>query len=180
MISRRDFLRTTPLGFGAIALAELLCFEGKVTAAEANPTSALRPHSHATARSVIFILDEVPAANKGSATMSETNSSTTTPPPQDVPTTQPPDVYRTALVRAFLFQVLFAVLASLMLDGGIFRRFFGGVSVLFWLGALVILMRRPGARGIWYLRYGVQIVFVLCLLAGSLLPDDTLLNLVTR
>lgn len=112
--------------------------------------------------------------------MSETNSSTTTPPPQDVPTTQPPDVYRTALVRAFLFQVLFAVLASLMLDGGIFRRFFGGVSVLFWLGALVILMRRPGARGIWYLRYGVQIVFVLCLLAGSLLPDDTLLNLVTR
>ena len=113
--------------------------------------------------------------------MSESNSSMpTTPPPHDVPPKPTSDVYHTALVRAFLFQVLFAVLASLILDGGIFRRFFGGVSVLFWLGALVILMRRPGAWGIWYLRYGVQIVFVLCLLAGSLLPYDTLLNLVTR
>lgn len=41
-------------------------------------------------------------------------------------------------------------------------------------------MRRPGAWGFSYLRYGVQIVFVLCLLAGMLLPEDTLLNLVTR
>ena len=112
--------------------------------------------------------------------MSETNSSTTTPPPDDVPPKPTPDVYHTALVRAFLFQVLFAVLASLILDGGIFRQFFGVVSVLFWLGVLVVLIRHPGAWGIWYLRYGVQIVFVLCLLAGSLLPDDTLLNLVTR
>ncbi len=112
--------------------------------------------------------------------MSEINSSTTTPPPHDVPSKQTTGVYHTALVRAFLFQILFAMLASLILDGGIFRRFFGGVSVLFWLGALVILMRRPGAWGISYLRNGVQIVFVLCLLAGMLLPEDTLLNLVTR
>lgn len=112
--------------------------------------------------------------------MSETNSSTTTASPDDARPKQSSDVYHTALVRAFLFQVLFAVLASLILDGGIFRRFFGGVSVLFWLGALVILMRRPGAWGIKYLRYGVQTVFVLCLLAGMLLPEDTLLNLVTR
>ncbi len=104
--------------------------------------------------------------------MSETNSSTAIP--------SPPNVYHTALVRACIFQVLFVLLASLILDSGIFRRFFGGVSVLFWLGVLVILMRRPGAWGIWYLRYGVQIVFVLCLLAGLLLAEDTLLNLVTR
>ncbi len=56
--------------------------------------------------------------------MSETNSSTTTPTPDDVSRKQTTDVYHTALVRAFLFQVLFAVLASLILDGGIFRRFF--------------------------------------------------------
>ncbi len=96
------------------------------------------------------------------------------------PSKRPACITRHWSAHFFFFQILFAMLASLILDGGIFRRFFGGVSVLFWLGALVILMRRPGAWGISYLRNGVQIVFVLCLLAGMLLPEDTLLNLVTR
>ena len=55
MNSRREFLRTTPLGFGAIALSELLRFDGDVTAAIPGQTSALRPHSRATARSTVFI-----------------------------------------------------------------------------------------------------------------------------
>ncbi len=55
MISRRDFLRTTPLGFGAIALAELLRFDGGAMAAGTDQSSALRPHTRATARSTIFI-----------------------------------------------------------------------------------------------------------------------------
>ena len=126
-------------------------------------------------------LDEVCATNKVNQTMSESNSSVpTTPPLHDVTSKPTSDVHHTALLRAFLFQVGFALLASLMLDGGIFRRFYGGVSVLFWLVAFVILRRRPGVWGTWYLRNGVPIVFGLCLLAGMLLPYDTLLNLVTH
>ena len=113
--------------------------------------------------------------------MSDSNSTISiTPSPVEVPRKQSPDAYQSALFHAFLFQLAFALLASLMLDGGTFRRLYGGVSVSFWLVALVILLRRPGAWGVRYLRYGVQIVFVLCLLAGMLLPYDTLLNLVTR
>lgn len=113
--------------------------------------------------------------------MSETHPSIPdTPSPQEMTTRATTDVYHSAIVRALIYQILFAFLASLILDGGIFRRFFGGVAVLYWFGVLVLLIRRPGAWGIWYLRYGVQVVFVLCLLAGMLLPEDTLLNLVTR
>jgi len=113
--------------------------------------------------------------------MSESDSSTsTTQPTREVLPKQTSDVFHTALVRAFLFQVAFALLACLMLDGGIFRRFYCGVSVLFWLGALVVLLRRPERWGISYLRKGVPIVFGLCLLAGALLPYDTMLDLVTQ
>jgi hypothetical protein len=75
------------------------------------------------------------------------------------------DVYRSALVRAFLWQVFFALLASLMLDGGIFRRVFCAVSVVYWLGVLVVLMVRPGESGLRYLRHGVLVVFGLTVLA---------------
>jgi hypothetical protein len=64
-----------------------------------------------------------------------------------------------------------------MLDGGLFRRLFGGMSALFWLSALIVLWRRSGTWCVWYLRHGVLIVFGLCFLAGSLLPYDTLLDL---
>ena len=75
------------------------------------------------------------------------------------------EVYRSALVRAFLFQVFFALLASLMLDGGIFRRVFCAVSVVYWLGVLVVLMVRPGDSGLRYLRHGVLVVFGLTVVA---------------
>ena len=74
-------------------------------------------------------------------------------------------VYRSALVRAFLWQVLFALLASLMLDGGIFRRVFCALSIVYWLGVFVVLMVRPGESGLRYLRHGVLIVFGLTVLA---------------
>jgi hypothetical protein len=53
--SRRDFLWTTPLGFGAIALAEMLRFDGDLMADATAHPSALLPHSRATARSTVFI-----------------------------------------------------------------------------------------------------------------------------
>ncbi len=75
------------------------------------------------------------------------------------------DVYHSALVRAFLFQVFFALLASVMLDGGIFRRVFCALSVAYWLGVLGVLMVRPGEWGLRYLRHGVLVVFGLTVLA---------------
>lgn len=111
--------------------------------------------------------------------MSDPNSSmSTTPPLSEMPLKQTSDIYHTALVRAFLFQVGFALLACLMLDGGIFRRFYCSVSVLFWLVTLVVLLRRPKTWGISYLRKGVPVVFGLCLLAGAFIPYDTMLELV--
>lgn len=75
------------------------------------------------------------------------------------------DVYHTALLRAFLFQVFFALLAGLMLDGGFFRRAFGFVSVGFWIGAACVLLVRPGEWGLRYLRYGVLVAFGLTVIA---------------
>lgn len=49
MISRRDLLRVSSLGFGSIALAELLRANGLLAA------DTRIPHSRATARSVIFV-----------------------------------------------------------------------------------------------------------------------------
>ena len=57
MISRRRMLQQSTLGFGSIALAELLRLDG-VRAEGFEPsdsTSKRRPHSRATARSVIFV-----------------------------------------------------------------------------------------------------------------------------
>lgn len=51
MISRRELLSRSWLGFGSIALAELLRREELLAA----DTFSLRPHSRATARSVIFV-----------------------------------------------------------------------------------------------------------------------------
>lgn len=55
MVSRRELLKKTPLGFGAIALAELLCLDGRLTATGSDLASTSQPHSRATARSVIFV-----------------------------------------------------------------------------------------------------------------------------
>lgn len=57
-VSRRDYLRRTTLGFGSIALAELLRAE-RLMAADSLKQSELpsssRPHMRATARSIIFV-----------------------------------------------------------------------------------------------------------------------------
>lgn len=76
--------------------------------------------------------------------------------------------YHTALVRAFLFQVFFALLACLILDGGIVRRAFTGASVGYWLIGVVVLVVRPGHWGLLYLRQGVWIVFVAVLAIDSI------------
>ena len=58
MITRRSMLQRSTLGFGAIALAELLRADGRLVADSVNRSAAnavLRPHSPATARSTIFI-----------------------------------------------------------------------------------------------------------------------------
>lgn len=57
-VSRRDYLRQTTLGFGSVALDELLRAE-RLLAADSLKQSELastsRPHSRATARNVIFV-----------------------------------------------------------------------------------------------------------------------------
>ena len=55
MISRREILKRSPLGFGAIALAELLRRDGLFAADRLVVASSQRPNSLATARSVIFV-----------------------------------------------------------------------------------------------------------------------------
>lgn len=77
-------------------------------------------------------------------------------------------LYHTALVRAFIFQVFFALLACLILDGGIVRRAFTGASVGYWLIAVVVLVVRPGHWGLLYLRQGVWVVFVVVLAIDSI------------
>lgn len=77
-------------------------------------------------------------------------------------------LYHTALVRAFVFQVFFALLACLILDGGIVRRAFVGASVGYWLIAVVVLVVRPDRWGLLYLRQGVWVVFVVVLAIDSI------------
>lgn len=55
MISRREILKRLPLGFGAIALAELLHRDGLFAADRIEAGLSRRPYSRATARSVIFV-----------------------------------------------------------------------------------------------------------------------------
>lgn len=55
MISRREILKRSPLGFGAIALAGLLRREELFAAGASEVAPSQRPHSRATARSVIFV-----------------------------------------------------------------------------------------------------------------------------
>lgn len=77
-------------------------------------------------------------------------------------------LYHTALVRAFIFQVFFALLASLILDGGIVRRAFAAASVGYWVVAVVVLVLRSERWGLPYLRHGVWVVFVLVLAIDSI------------
>ena len=90
---------------------------------------------------------------------------TETVSPQSRPESQVSDVYHSALVRALVIQGLFAVLACLMLDGGIFRRAFSAVSVGYWIVAVGVLMVRPGKWGLRYLRFGVFVAFGLVVVA---------------
>lgn len=55
MISRRTLIRRGGLGFGVIALAEMLRTDRLLAAGAMPQSSVLRPHSRATTRSVIFI-----------------------------------------------------------------------------------------------------------------------------
>ena len=58
MISRRNLLKQSTLGFGAIALVDLLRADRLLSEdglKSSQALSSLRPHSRATARSVIFI-----------------------------------------------------------------------------------------------------------------------------
>ena len=85
--------------------------------------------------------------------------------PQSSPQSAVSDVYHSALVRALVFQGLFAVLACLMLDGGIFRRGFCAVSVGYWVVAAGVLVRRPGEWGLRYLRFGMLVAFAFVVVA---------------
>jgi len=53
--SRRDFLFNGGLGFGALALGDLLASESKAADASANPLALRPPHLPGTAKSVIFL-----------------------------------------------------------------------------------------------------------------------------
>jgi hypothetical protein len=89
------------------------------------------------------------------------------------------DVYHVALLRAFKLQAFFALLVMLNLDGGIFRRAFGFVSVGFWIGVVCVLMLRPGEWGLRYLRYGVLIAFA-ATVAAMEINYDWIVDLVSR
>ncbi|MFO1094909.1 MAG: DUF1501 domain-containing protein [Planctomycetaceae bacterium] len=54
-LHRRDFLRDSGLGFGALALGSLLSAEARAASAAANPLAARPAHLPGTAKSVIFL-----------------------------------------------------------------------------------------------------------------------------
>ena len=56
-------------------------------------------------------------------------------------------------------QGLFALLAGLMLDFGLFLRTFAGMSILFWIVAIRVLTIRPGQWGLRFLRFGMLAAF---------------------
>ncbi len=93
--------------------------------------------------------------------MSETTTPLTT---RESP---PTDVYHSALVHAFVLQAFFALLACLMLDGGIFRRAYCAVSIAYWIVAVGVLIFRPGEWGLRYLRYGVVVGFGFVAISAS-------------
>jgi hypothetical protein len=74
------------------------------------------------------------------------------------------DPYTGPLLRAFICQVLLLCLYSLFLDLGQHIRACCGASVGFWLGAILILVRRPRhptAGDLAYIRWGlVPIILV--------------------
>jgi hypothetical protein len=53
--NRREFLRNSSLGFGALALGDLLTAESRAADAVGNPLAARPPNLPGTARSVIFL-----------------------------------------------------------------------------------------------------------------------------
>ena len=54
-LSRRDFLQNGGLGFGALALGDLLSSESRAADSVVNPLAAREPHLPGTAKSVIFL-----------------------------------------------------------------------------------------------------------------------------
>ncbi|MBA4065760.1 MAG: DUF1501 domain-containing protein [Isosphaera sp.] len=55
VLSRRQMLARTGLGFGAVALADLLARDGRLAAAPPDPLAPKKPHFPAKARSVIWL-----------------------------------------------------------------------------------------------------------------------------
>src|SRR5688572_25071308 len=53
--NRRELLRSSGLGFGALALGDLLSAESRAAESAANPLAAQPPHLPGTAKSVIFL-----------------------------------------------------------------------------------------------------------------------------
>ena len=53
--SRRDFLQNSGLGFGALALGNLLSAESRAGGSAANPLAARPAHLPETAKSIIFL-----------------------------------------------------------------------------------------------------------------------------
>jgi hypothetical protein len=65
--------------------------------------------------------------------------------------------YRAAVRVALALQVPATVLLALVLDGGSLAKVGGAAMAGFWVGAAIVMMRRPrepSALDLWYVRWG--------------------------
>jgi hypothetical protein len=67
------------------------------------------------------------------------------------------DAYRSAIVTAIVLQVPLTLLMHLMLDFGVLAKIGGCAMAGFWLGAAIIMIRRPldpRSTDLAYIRWG--------------------------
>lgn len=73
--------------------------------------------------------------------------------------------YRPALRHALFLQLFLALIAGMVLDGGVLARLLLIASIAFWISVLFVLFRRPLAPtrfDLSYLRIGLFVLFAIC------------------
>jgi hypothetical protein len=74
--------------------------------------------------------------------------------------------YRPALRDAVFLQAFLALIASLILDGGVLTGLLLVASIAFWIGVVLVVFRRPLSPSrfdLSYLRIGLFVLFAICI-----------------
>ena len=80
--------------------------------------------------------------------------------------------YREAIRFALLLQVITTIVLMMVLDGGILAKTGAAAMIAFWIGASLIILRRPktpSEMDLLYLRFGYLVALVIAALLSPYL-----------